>query len=725
METQKIKRADENIFFKGYRVINFRPLFFISLSFGLGIFLSFACGLAALWYNLLFAAVCIFWIAKKIRHCASFGKLLFAFALFCFFTVGIVSFSMQISSFENSPSVSGMNDCSGIVMDISETDYGKSIVLKDVVFETPSGRLTTNKNLLLYMNGDKDIKIGQELFFSANVTTLDSYAYGKLNTSYILDGMRYRASVSSDALSFSGVGRGGLFYSVREKIRSVLFTNMDQSEAALAYAMLTGNSDFIDVGLLQNFRYGGVAHIFAVSGLHIGLLYGIIHWILKRLRLKKTFEVPVEFAAILFYVGVCGFSPSSVRALAMCSVHMITSAFGVQYDRLNSVSMAAIVVLAINPVYLFSVGFQLSIAAAGGIVVLGNFLTSALRKIPHFPKKIAAAIGISLSAQIFTFPLLLDAFGYVSAIGLVLNFVFIPLISFVYTVLFLCTMVAAILPIAEFSLFLPSILLKIAVLPIIAFDYKSLLISGFSFGACAALWYCLFFFLSDKINLKRVPKLCGAGILSIALVLSMFSRNFFFGDTLRMSVFSYYDSNFLLFQQDAQTYMIAIGCPRKSHLERIFLEENITTVAGLFVLADAATVNSALPIVLEYAQVNEMYLPKDLDFVNSFQSVNVVFLNGFFERGSFAACYLGENFLFCNIDGAKVLVSGSGGTAEGEFLPKCDLLLSMIYSEEIVQKCEPGFEIYFSKQADKISLYETGDLQILWKDDIISIQEAR
>ena len=125
---------------------------------------------------------------------------------------------------------------------------------------------------------------------------------------------------------------------------------------------------------MQNFRYGGIAHIFAVSGLHIGVIYGLLYGILRRLRVKGFVRLPVVFAALLFYCGVCGFSPSSVRALVMCTVLMIADAAGYAYDRLNSVSAASLVVLVINPVYLFSVGFQLSVAAAAGIIVLGGHL---------------------------------------------------------------------------------------------------------------------------------------------------------------------------------------------------------------------------------------------------------------------------------------------------------------------------------------------------------------
>lgn len=71
--------------------------------------------------------------------------------------------------------------------------------------------------------------------------------------------------------------------------------------------MLTGDGSAVENGLLQNFRYGGVAHIFAVSGLHIGVIYAILSFLLKRIRMPKLLRCALIFAPLLFYVGVCPF----------------------------------------------------------------------------------------------------------------------------------------------------------------------------------------------------------------------------------------------------------------------------------------------------------------------------------------------------------------------------------------------------------------------------------
>lgn len=325
------------------------------------------------------------------------------------------------------------------------------------------------------------------------------------------------ASVSGDKIMVRGEKKFDLFYAARERLRNVLFGTMREEEAAVCYAMLTGDGSAVENGLLQNFRYGGVAHIFAVSGLHIGVIYAILSFLLKRIRMPKLLRCALIFAPLLFYVGVCRFSPSSVRALVMCTVLMFSNAAGLKYDALNSVALAALAVLIINPVYLFGVGFLLSVSAAGGIIVLGGTFTRAFQKI-RSPRKLASSAGVCLAAQISTFPLLLDCFGYVSALSLVTNLLFIPVISAIYAFLFAFSLLACVIPAAAGALlYIPELLVSVAVFPLSALDMKILLISGFSFGGYIALWYFVLAVMSDKINLRAAPKaaVCSAFVRRI------------------------------------------------------------------------------------------------------------------------------------------------------------------------------------------------------------------
>ncbi len=721
---EKIKRADNHLFYKGDRIINFRPVLCISLSFGLGIFLSFLIGYSAFWLNLVVIPVGIFLLLHK-NSAKSFHKILFVLVLAVFYSIGAISFVAKISAFEKDPEILGKCFVSGEVFEIGDGGSRTILTVENLHIVTEKGvTVFPDGNMSLYLYGDsgQEIEIGSHVVCECSVTTYDAWAYGRINTSAILSGTRYFASVNSENLIISEGNGKSVFVSVRSRLRETLFSSTDASTASIAYALLVGDSGYMDQDVLQNFRYGGIAHIFAVSGLHIGLLYGMLYFLVKRLRIRGVLRVTIVFLVLLFYTGVCGFSPSSVRALIMCTVLMIADTGGYQYDWLNSVSLAFLLVLILNPVYLFSVGFQLSIAAAAGIIVLGGHLGRLLSRVKFLPKKLASALSVSVSAQISTFPLLLDSFGYVSAISLVLNLLFVPIISAVYSILFLCMLPAILFPAAgTVILYLPCLLLQFAVTPILMLDFKILLICGFSFGSAAILWYILLFLVSDKVNLKLVPKMIASGILAVILSLVMVFQNgtFYYDGTI--TVHSYYGDNAVIFKSDDRTALLLVGSPDPVFVERLFLQEGVSYIDDLIVLSETRDINTAVPIVLKFAKIGMMHVWAKSEFVDTFQTLEIQEENSFFRMGNSNACFMGNEVLYLNFLGADILICGE---EVNENLPDCDVLIAPIYEEELFSECEPEVEIYFEKTEGKMNVYSAGDLQIGLKNDIIKVKKA-
>lgn len=724
----KFKRVDDHLLFYGLRVINFRPFLLFVLSFAAGIFCCYLFGFYAFFINLLILPALvgfIFILKKKGRRIA--GVFLACTVAACMiYSIGSLALTIRIADFEKVSVVSGECYIEGVVKEIGETSDTKVYTLGDLTLVSgDTGEIIrTNYRIRIYIYGEgSDLALGTRAIFNTEVTTYETWAYGHINTSAILDKVRYFAFADPDGFLISGKEAPDLFGLVGEHLREVIFSGMDDSTAALTYAMLTGNSGFMDEDVLQNFRYGGVAHIFAVSGLHIGIVYLLLSGLLKKLNLKLWLRFLLITAGLVFYAGVCSFSPSSVRALIMCVVMMAMKFKGVQYDRLNSVCIAALIVLVINPVYLFSIGFLLSISAAGGIIVLGGHLSRCFARIPHFPRNLAYALGTALSAQVSTFPVLIDSFGYISAISFVLNLLFIPAISAVYVVLFVACVLAAVLPFASaVLLFVPEYLLRIAVLPIIMADFKFWLICGFSFGGCSLLWYFGIYFLSDKINLRIWVKAIGATLLSAVFVCTMVLRNASCNLDGYMTVHGYYGSNFVLIHDGGSVVMISLGMPDTDHIEKIFLKENITEIDALISLGTVSDANTVLPVVLENAEVKKMIVNEKLGFINSFQTVKVEEVSGFFDCEGLDMIFSETEILYVNFGGADILFVENIEDGMNVF-PDCDLMISA-YSGDFLQKINREEEIYFEKAEGKMSVYSFGDLQIGRRDGIISVKEA-
>jgi len=141
-------------------------------------------------------------------------------------------------------------------------------------------------------------------------------------------------------------------------------------QADLAVAMLLGYSDELAEDDYSAFQRAGVAHIMAVSGLHVGILSMALVWLLNRLRMRKKWQIPVVAVFLLCYCGLTGFSVSSMRAAVMVLLWVIAGAFGRKPNSVTVVSAAILIVLIINPLQLFSAGFVLSFSAIAGIALL-------------------------------------------------------------------------------------------------------------------------------------------------------------------------------------------------------------------------------------------------------------------------------------------------------------------------------------------------------------------
>lgn len=392
----------------------------------------------------------------------------------------------------------------GRVIEKGIAGEGEYIIIDNIAFD---GR-SANGKMFVYLSqtyGDF-CEEGYTVEFVSNITKNQAFSYGTLNYNAEND-VKYFASVFYGLDAHYGFS---LFGSVRNAIRKTLTENLDRDIAAICFAMLTGNTQLIESDVMESFRYGGVAHIFAVSGLHIGIIFAILSFICKRLHINRYVSAVICLSFIFLYSGVCGFTLSSLRAAIMCTVATIAKLFYQKNDGLNALSVAVIIILFLSPLSLVSVGFLLSVSAVGGIFFISKNVERLLTKI-KMPKVISEAAGISIGAQLGTLPVMLSSFGYVSGAGLLLNILIIPLLSAAFVVVFLSVFISIIIPAAAPCL-------SVAVLPmqaIISFlvnaGFEKTLISGLATGLFIPLYLVVILFISDKLNMKSLNRTIAVG----------------------------------------------------------------------------------------------------------------------------------------------------------------------------------------------------------------------
>jgi competence protein ComEC len=220
-----------------------------------------------------------------------------------------------------------------------------------------------------------------------------------------------------------------------EKIRQHLLVNlrpdqMSDRDFGVLAALVLGKKDLLDPEVFQSYSAAGAMHVLAVSGLHVGLFYVVVTWILMRipfLSRTKWGVFVLVVCCLWLYAGVTGFSPSVTRAATMFSFIALAKTRQHRYSIYNVLAISALLILIIRPMMLFEVGFQLSYLAVLGIVYLAPMLQGLLAP-PKFLwlDKIWALACVSFAAQAATFPLGLLYFHQFPSYFLFSNLFVIP-----------------------------------------------------------------------------------------------------------------------------------------------------------------------------------------------------------------------------------------------------------------------------------------------------------
>ena len=218
---------------------------------------------------------------------------------------------------------------------------------------------------------------------------------------------------------------------------------LSQDNADLVYAMLFGDKSVLTWGLRNNFNAAGLAHMLAVSGLHVGLVYGAVSTLLRWCRVPRRAHLWVVTPILIFYGYLCGWRYSVMRAVIMCLVYAVAKRNLHVADALSVMSLAAIIILLIYPYALVSASFLLSFACVLGMIL---WYQAVYRVIP------SRLLVMYLAVTLGSFPFMVYFFGAVPLLGVVANVILVPLlvVSFYGGMFAVCTFVCgAVLWLAE------------------------------------------------------------------------------------------------------------------------------------------------------------------------------------------------------------------------------------------------------------------------------------
>lgn len=190
-----------------------------------------------------------------------------------------------------------------------------------------------------------------------------------------------RNSANFSVTSPSSLSWESRLYRMRIRFSDMVFdSGISSGAAAFLSAVLTGDDDYIDQDTRLMFSSSGTAHVLALSGMHVAVIAFLVSIIFFPLRLlgKERCGVVFTLLVLWFYAFLTGLSPSVTRAVIMASVVMVGRLIERSSSPLNSLCLAAILILVFSPWQLFSPGFQLSFVAVAAIVMFAFDLTSAV-----------------------------------------------------------------------------------------------------------------------------------------------------------------------------------------------------------------------------------------------------------------------------------------------------------------------------------------------------------
>ena len=324
----------------------------------------------------------------------------------------------------------------------NHNDTGENIILVGIVAEEPDVRASSVKLEIKSEEGKilgttsryPEYKYGQVLEIT-----------GKLKTpSEDIEGFNYKEYLSKEGIYSemswpkirpTGENKGNIIYkylfAAKGKLKESVNRVMSPPQSGLLEALFFGDEENVSQEWKDKFNITGTRHITAVSGMNITIIASLILNFLLLLGLYRSQAFYISVILIILFIMMIGAPASALRAGVMGILLLTAQHFGRLSSASRAVVFASTFMLALNPLLLkIDVGFQLSFLAVMGLIYLQPWFLSLFRKIPNV-FQLRYTLAATLSAQVFTLPILIYNFGRISPLSPLSNILIVPTLSLV------------------------------------------------------------------------------------------------------------------------------------------------------------------------------------------------------------------------------------------------------------------------------------------------------
>jgi competence protein ComEC len=315
-----------------------------------------------------------------------------------------------------------------------------------------------------------------------------------------------------------------IIHQARKSIDAQIRKYHSTETSSLLRGLLLADRREIDYDTKNQFINAGVIHVLAVSGLHVG--YIVLIFLLVFGRFSLFLRSILTVIGLLCFMLITGVPPSVFRATLMTIILIVSFLLNRSTNLINSIAIAAIIILTVDPNEIYNPGFQLSFAAVLSIAIIypiiEKFISIFNIKNKAF-KYVLLFIAFSISAQVGTFPFTLFYFNKFSVIAILTNLLVIPSIGMIIAVALFTLSVSVFLPFIAVYYAAANDLITKFVLEVIRFsgslNYSHVVVNQYSIIDVILFYFFLTVFLFTFFRFKRfIPKL----ILTVMLILNIY-----------------------------------------------------------------------------------------------------------------------------------------------------------------------------------------------------------
>lgn len=209
------------------------------------------------------------------------------------------------------------------------------------------------------------------------------------------------------------------------------------------YAFILGKSSYIDIESYNNYKINGVTHLFALSGLHVSLFSSIVLYILNKLKLNEKVTFTITGIFLITFSFIASFTPSILRATIFFILSSINKIYYFFIKPKNLLYLTFVILIIINPFYIFDTGFILSFTITYFILLMNEKIT--------IEGNIKSILIVSILSFLSSLPIIINLSYEINIIGFINNIFFIPLVT---NIIFPFSLIVVLIPKLSFILFI-------------------------------------------------------------------------------------------------------------------------------------------------------------------------------------------------------------------------------------------------------------------------------